>query len=174
MRNTYVLTCIDVILCIFLELQINMIILPWPLQPKISGYTPTHDPQPIQTWCNHQNNITNQRNNTTNHRNHKSILKPTQDSQPIQTHNLFKPKPQTPTPTKTQKWSIFKPPPLSPSSLHHTKPLPPALHHNRFVSHDPPPPPYNPHHYPMTHQRPTTHKTQNWSQNPLCLHHWKC
>ena len=32
--------CIYVILCIFLELQINMIILPRPPQPKISGYAP--------------------------------------------------------------------------------------------------------------------------------------
>ena len=32
--------CIYVILCIFLELQINMIILARPPQPKISAYAP--------------------------------------------------------------------------------------------------------------------------------------
>ena len=34
--------CIYVILCIFLEFQINMIILPWPPQPKIFGYALVH------------------------------------------------------------------------------------------------------------------------------------
>ena len=34
--------CIYVILCIFLELQINMIILPRPPQPKIFGYARVH------------------------------------------------------------------------------------------------------------------------------------